>query len=81
MARMVDFDNDGVDFDDGLRLTTEGEFRFDGNWIVRVGVYRRYQGERDFEREATVHVRTGPTARTIEASVLLKRAERRLSGD
>lgn len=74
----VGFDNDGCDFDDGLRIMTEGEIRLDGQFVVRVGLYRRQGDVNVYVREATVYVPTGPTARSMDAKKLRAAAERRL---
>lgn len=47
---LVRFDNDGVDYDDGLRLMTEGALTLNGIDCFRVGIYRQ---------RGTVYVREG----------------------
>lgn len=77
MSVRVFFENDFHTFDDGLRLMTEGEVRYNGRFVCRVGVYRRCDG-RDYVREATVLVPTGPTARSMTADKLRAAVQRRL---
>ncbi len=72
------FENDGVDFDDGVRLMTEGEIRLDGVFVVTVGLYRKQPDGSAYVREATVRVPTGPTARSMDAKKLRTAVERRI---
>ena len=78
MSAKIYFDNDSHTFVDGLRLMTEGEVRFNGRFVCRVGVYRRPGEDRDYGREATVLVPPGPTARSMTAEKLRAAVERRL---
>ncbi|AWB24319.1 MULTISPECIES: hypothetical protein [Methylobacterium] len=78
MTTKISFDNDYYTYDDGLRLMTEGEVRYNGRFVCRVGVYRRSEYDRAYVREATVLVPTGPTARSMTAEKLRTAVERRL---
>lgn len=66
--RLVRFDNDGVDFDDGLRLMTEGALTLNGAPCFRVGVYRR-RGE-VYVRSGTVYPDRRQGARSMCADTL-----------
>lgn len=51
--KLIRFDNDGVDYDDGLRLMTEGALTLNGVPCFRVGIYR--QRGSVYVRERTVY--------------------------
>ncbi|MCJ2016487.1 hypothetical protein MKK84_03450 [Methylobacterium sp. E-065] len=74
----VAFDNDGVDFEYGMRLMTEGEIRLDSQFVVTVGVYQRDREGAAFIRQRTVRVPTGPTARSMSGDKLRAAVERRI---
>lgn len=65
---LVRFDNDGVDYDDGLRLMTEGALTLNGVPCVRVGVYR--QRGHVYVREDTVYPERRPGTRSTRAEKL-----------
>lgn len=51
---LVYLDNSAWDYEDGVRLMTEGVVNFNGVRVARVGYYRRIPGENIYARQDTV---------------------------